>query len=150
MWELIEKEHREAKIPFENIFVGGFSQGGVISLFTGISKSFQQEKSLGGIIALSSYLTLRNYIMPSNSSLTLMVPIFLGHGTADGVVPFRWGQECYSVLQQNNFIVRFKTYSGMDHSVCADELEDIANFIEDCLLNRIKANDCMNNQKTEL
>jgi len=51
--DLIEQERLKG-FPLENIILGGFSQGGVMALYAGLS----QESTLGGIVALSSYLPL--------------------------------------------------------------------------------------------
>ncbi|KAG5440241.1 hypothetical protein PCANB_001811 [Pneumocystis canis] len=48
----------EQGILSERIIIGGFSQGSVISLLTGLTS----ERKLGGIIGLSGYLPLRNKI----------------------------------------------------------------------------------------
>ena len=45
-------EQIEGGIPSERIVVGGFSQGGVVSLLTGLTS----KRKLAGVIALSCYL----------------------------------------------------------------------------------------------
>lgn len=52
---LIEKEVAESHIKSERIFVGGFSQGGVISILTGLNT----PRKLGGVICLSGWLPMR-------------------------------------------------------------------------------------------
>lgn len=52
--DLIAKEV-DAGIPSERVVLGGFSQGGAMSLFSGLTS----EKKLGGVFGLSCYLLLR-------------------------------------------------------------------------------------------
>jgi predicted esterase len=48
------KEEEDKGIPSNKIFVGGFSQGGAVSLYTALTLG----KPLAGVIALSSWLPL--------------------------------------------------------------------------------------------
>ena len=45
----------DAGIPADRIIVGGFSQGGVMSLLTGLTS----ERKLGGVVVMSSWLPLK-------------------------------------------------------------------------------------------
>jgi phospholipase/carboxylesterase len=56
------------------------------------------------------------------------VPVFLGHGTQDDLVKFEFGQQGYRLLQEKGVPVDFKTYP-MEHTVCEDELRDMASFL---------------------
>lgn len=52
--ELITAEV-DAGIPADRIIIGGFSQGGAMSLLTGLTA----ERKLGGVVVMSAYLPLR-------------------------------------------------------------------------------------------
>ena len=107
--------------------LGGFSQGGAVSLFTGITS----EKKLGGIVGFSSYLLLHDKIKdylktdaPNNST-----PIFMGHGNADDVVKYKWGQQTASILTDMGLKVDFKTYNGLGHSADPKEIDDLESYL---------------------
>ena len=53
--ELVAVEAREHGIPSERVVVGGFSQGGAVSVLTGLTI----EKQIAGLFILSSYIPLR-------------------------------------------------------------------------------------------
>lgn len=53
MKDLIEKEEKSG-ISSDNIFVGGFSQGGAVALYTALT----HEKPLAGVVGLSCWLPL--------------------------------------------------------------------------------------------
>jgi predicted esterase len=55
---LITNEIKEHQIPEQSIVLGGFSQGSVISLLTGIAG----ERKLGGVVALSGWVPLSHKI----------------------------------------------------------------------------------------
>lgn len=87
---------------------GGFSQGGAIALFTGVTV----KDKLAGIVGLSSYLLMGNKIkdlLPEGSP-NVDVPIYMGHGDADPLVKYSWGQRTAQALQELGFKVDFKTY----------------------------------------
>ncbi|KAF8915420.1 Phospholipase/carboxylesterase/thioesterase [Mucidula mucida] len=53
--QLIDSEISSTSIQPNRVVIGGFSQGGVMSLLTGMT----MDKKLAGIVGLSCYLTLR-------------------------------------------------------------------------------------------
>ncbi len=124
---LIARENARG-IPTERIVLAGFSQGCAMSLQTGL----RHPEKLAGIIGLSGYLPLaamaENERHPANQN----TPIFLAHGTMDPVVAFERAQATLEALQKMNYDVRFKTYP-MPHSVCLEEIHDIAAFLREVL-----------------
>jgi len=122
--ELIQHEETLGIAP-EKIILAGFSQGAVIALTTGLTYS----QPLGGILALSGYLPHGEQIMKQAISTNQSTPIFLGHGIEDSVVPYQLGENTYHLLQKNKYPVNWHPYQ-MSHSVCAEEINDIANWLK--------------------
>lgn len=124
---LIDQEVKNG-IPSHRIVLGGFSQGGALSLFTALTT----HQKLGGVIALSCWLPLRNSLSKSVKSKNKDISVLQCHGEADPLVPLIFGQltveKLKSMLKPSN--VTFKTYSGMTHSACPEEMMDIKQFIE--------------------
>jgi predicted esterase len=56
--QLIAQEIESSEIPEESIVIGGFSQGSVISLLTGITS----KRKLAGVVALSGWVPLNHKI----------------------------------------------------------------------------------------
>ena len=56
---LIEETKEEYSLTSEQIVLGGFSQGGGLALYTGLTHA----EKLGGIIALSTWLPMRDYVV---------------------------------------------------------------------------------------
>jgi phospholipase/carboxylesterase len=112
---LVEREMAAGIAP-GRIILAGFSQGGVIALET----ATRYPARLGGVIALSTYLAQPEQLPMANDAL----PVFMGHGTEDPIVPFGLGQSSRAVLESRDYSVTWHTYP-MPHSVCAREIADI-------------------------
>ncbi|MCJ1314941.1 hypothetical protein MMC15_000255 [Xylographa vitiligo] len=114
-------------IPSTRIVVGGFSQGGAISLFTGATSPLQ----LGGFFGLSAYLLLHHKIRdflpasPPNKD----TPVFMAHGDADPTVRYAWGQQTAAALKALGFAVDFRTYRGLQHSADPEEIDDLETYL---------------------
>jgi predicted esterase len=118
----------DAGIPTERIVLGGFSQGGAMSLMAGITC----PTKLGGIFGLSCYLLLKDKLqsMVPAESPNKDTPIFMGHGDADPVVRYPWGQMTADKLKEWGWSVDFKTYAGLPHSAAQQEIDDLEAYIK--------------------
>jgi phospholipase/carboxylesterase len=125
--QLIENEIN-AGIPASKIMLIGFSQGGVIALHLGT----RIEKSLAGIVALSTYMCEPNTLASEKHEANQNTAILCCHGTQDPVVPISLGKLALTTLKSNGYNVVWKDYM-MEHSVCMQEVEDIAAFIREQL-----------------
>ena len=82
--DLIEAEEKQG-IPSSRIIVGGFSQGGALTLYS----TLKSEKPLAGAVVMSAYLPLReSYGKVRDTNM----PIFMAHGTDDQVVKYEYGK----------------------------------------------------------
>ncbi|MDR2580874.1 MAG: alpha/beta fold hydrolase [Fibromonadaceae bacterium] len=119
--ELIDSEI-EKGINSENILLIGFSQGGVMALHT----ATRYPKKLAGAASLSSYFPTVD-TMPMNG-VNAKIPVFLGHGSFDNVVPAGLGQKAYEFFKTNGNPVERHIYD-MQHSVCMEELRALGLWI---------------------
>jgi phospholipase/carboxylesterase len=110
--QLIERELTRG-IASDKIILAGFSQGGAIALQSGLRNTHE----LGGIMALSTYLTLGDSLAKEKTIANANIPILMAHGTQDPIVPL--------ALAKQNYKVEWREYP-MQHSVCADEVEVIS------------------------
>ncbi|KAK0729716.1 Phospholipase/carboxylesterase/thioesterase [Lasiosphaeris hirsuta] len=128
--ELIQKEV-DAGIPTDRIVLGGFSQGGALSLFSGLTA----KTKLAGIVALSAYLmlSLKFTELVPKPEFNKQTPIFMGHGGSDQVVNTALGEKSAEFLKGLGYNVNMKIYRGMAHSACPEELEEVEAFLTDKL-----------------
>lgn len=122
--ELIATE-RAAGIAPERIVAAGFSQGGAIVLHAGL----RYPDPLAGIMALSTYLPLREPTASEAAAANRGVPIFMAHGSHDPVIPLSTSDDSSAFLRGLGYTVELHTYP-IPHSVCAEELRDIGNWLE--------------------
>lgn len=122
--QLIEREVA-AGIPRSRIVLAGFSQGGAITLHTGL----RQRERLAGLIALSTYLPLADLFSAEREVGSHATPIFMAHGSADPIVPLSRAVASRDALLAEGHSLEWHEYP-MQHSVCEDEVEAIAAFLK--------------------
>ena len=114
----------ERGLTLGNIAVAGFSQGGAIALHAGL----RYPARLAGIMGLSTYLPMEDTLLAERSSANADVPVFMGHGAQDPVLPIQMGQHSCEVLQSNGYPVEWHQYM-MAHSVCPEEIRHIREWL---------------------
>jgi len=122
IFKIIMAEGKRLKGKFENIFIGGFSQGACIALHIGLTFGYL----LGGVICCSGFLFPQTEINNDNQN----IKIFAGHGYIDKVIKCDFSQKSFERIKHfPNF--HFKIYNDLDHSIGIEELEDIKKFFEE-------------------
>lgn len=125
--EYIQRE-REAGIAADRIVIAGFSQGGAIALHTAL----RYPQRLAGVLALSTYLPLRQTLAGEASTANRDVPILMCHGTQDSMVPLALGAVSRDLLVKAGHAVTWKQYP-MSHEVTLPEIADIAAWLRERL-----------------
>ena len=120
---LIEREV-ERGTPRARIVLAGFSQGGAITLHTGL----RQRERLAGLLALSTYLPLAERFDAERDPASASVPIFMAHGRVDPVIPLERAVISRDRLQAAGYQVEWHEYD-MPHSLCEEEVRQIAAFL---------------------
>jgi phospholipase/carboxylesterase len=113
----------ERGIKSERIIIAGFSQGGAV----GYELALSYPKPLGGLIALSTYFATKDTIQYHAANTKL--PIMIGHGIYDSIVPELLGLQANDLLQEKSYKTDYKTYP-MDHSVCMEQITDISKWLQ--------------------
>jgi phospholipase/carboxylesterase len=121
--ELMAREMARG-IPAQRIVLAGFSQGGAVSLYTGL----RYPERLAGVMALSTYLPLADRLAAERNGVNQTVPIFMAHGLSDPVLPCALGVQSRDILTKLGYGVEWHQYP-MPHSVCAAEIADIRNYL---------------------
>lgn len=113
-----------AGIDARKVIIAGFSQGGAVALQAGL----RHPARLGGILALSTYLPLRDVVAGEVVAANRDVPILMCHGTADPIVPVALGERSRDTLKALDYPVEWRAYP-MQHQVCAQEIADIGEWL---------------------
>lgn len=120
--QLIDREI-DRGIPSERIVLAGFSQGGAVSYQTALT----YMQPLAGLLCLSSYFASVDTITPNSANKQL--PILIGHGTQDPMVPQSKGREARRQLSALGYSVEYHSYP-MGHEVCLEEIADISRWLQ--------------------
>ena len=111
-------------IPAERIVVAGFSQGCAMALLTGL----RHGQRLAGIVGLSGYLPLAPTTAAERSAANRETPIFLAHGSRDGVVAPARAAATRRLLEELGHAVEWHEYP-IEHSVSMEEIADLEAFL---------------------
>jgi phospholipase/carboxylesterase len=125
--EYIQRE-RDTGVAAGRIVIAGFSQGGAIALHTAL----RYPQRLAGVMALSTYLPLRQTVSAEAAKANRDLPILMCHGSQDFVVSMTLGEMSREVLSKLGYGVAWKQYP-MAHEVCAQEIVDISTWLRERL-----------------
>jgi phospholipase/carboxylesterase len=114
----------EKKRGIGRIVLAGFSQGGALAL----QAALRQPEPLAGVLALSTYLPLSATLEPERSPANREVPIFMGHGQYDDIIPLARAEQSRQILERLGYKVEWHTYP-MPHSICPEEIAHISAFL---------------------
>lgn len=120
---LIAREN-ELGIPTNRIVLAGFSQGGAMTLYTGL----RFPEKLAGLVVLSAYMPCVTTLAAEASVVNKQTPIYMAHGLQDEIVPFMWGDGTYEYLRSLGYQVEFHSYP-MHHSVCLEEVVELGKWL---------------------
>lgn len=114
-----------AGIAASRVVVAGFSQGGAIALHA----SLRYRQRLAGMMALSTYLPLRDTLAAEASPANRDLPILMCHGVHDAVLPFALGTSSRDLLKELGYQVDWHSYP-MEHQVCMEQIADLSAWLQ--------------------
>jgi phospholipase/carboxylesterase len=122
--KITEELIRAQGLPARKIVLAGFSQGGAIVL----QAALRYPERLAGVIALSTYLPLASTLAAERSEANRDIPIFMGHGQHDDLIPLARARTSREHLEKLGYKIEWHEYP-MPHSVCAPEIADLSAFL---------------------
>lgn len=121
--DLIAREGTRGIAP-GRVVLAGFSQGGAIALQTAL----RYGERLAGTLALSTYLPLAATLAAERNPANHDLPIFMAHGSQDPMIPADRARASRDALAALGYAVEWREYP-MQHSVCLEEISDIAAWL---------------------
>jgi len=127
--DILASAHEEG-IPYSRMALAGFSQGGALSLYSGLQ--MPQEQKLAGILVMSGYLAgARHFKLTPGLEGT---PVLHQHGTSDPMVQFKWAEQSRDALVAMGMTdYTLEPYQGMEHTVIPQELRRGLSFLQNIL-----------------
>jgi phospholipase/carboxylesterase len=117
----------EQGLGFDNVVLGGFSQGGVMTYSLGLGAGRPRPAAL---IALSSFVpTVEGFELDLSPPLP---PAAIGHGTLDDVIRVEWGRRARALLEEAGAEVLYRE-TPMFHQIDPDFVEAIAAWLDERL-----------------
>ena len=128
METILQTEHDNTGLPYSRMVLAGFSQGGALSLYTGL----QFKEKLAGIVVLSGYLPQQGkfQITPGLED----TPVLHLHGSQDPVVVYPMAELSKKALTELKGATNYelKTYP-VQHTVSMEEIAEMERFLQQCL-----------------
>jgi phospholipase/carboxylesterase len=121
--DFIEEQSGRLKINYENIFLMGFSQGAILSLYMGN----RLDKKLGGIIMCSGRVAESEDSLKSD--LKIRQNVFMTHGEKDNVITYNDFLNGEKILKKYGIEVKTYVDPNIGHSINKKCIEEIKNFL---------------------
>lgn len=134
---LVKEEHALVSAG-QRLFVGGFSQGGAMTL-TAVLREANHLPSLAGMVCLSSYLPgIDGFITRFQDNpppdWLMHMPVLLCHGNKDEVISLHVARHMRkSLVTMGMKRVVLLEYPSLGHHVASDELDDVSKWSTDIL-----------------
>ncbi|MBD2019447.1 alpha/beta hydrolase [Leptolyngbya sp. FACHB-36] len=120
--EFLQSLVDQTGIPFSRMVLGGFSQGGAMTLDVGFNFP------LAGLMVLSGYLHA-----PLPATLSHRPPVLMVHGKQDTVVPLLAAHQARDSLSALGVKSRYQEYN-MGHEISPTVLQQVQSFVEETLI----------------
>lgn len=121
--ELVRRVPELVPVTPGPVVVGGFSQGGTMSL----GFAFRNPGLVSGILNLSGFLPDHPSVRPEAEALP-GTRIFWGHGTADPSVPFSLAVEGRAALAGTGARLEARDYQ-IGHGIAPKEISDVVTWL---------------------
>lgn len=109
----------------EKVFLGGFSQGGILSLGTGV----MFEDKINHVLCLSGSLYRDFGRILNQRKDDSNLNVFLSHGRNDTVLPFKNIEDYVSFMKEKGVNIEAKFYDS-NHSVSTQNFKDMLGWLD--------------------
>lgn len=111
----------QSRIPASQVLVGGFSQGAVMSLLTGLTAGSEAGLRLGGVFCMSGYLALAEEVVRVEAGKGVgkkegeeggggSMEVMMVHGDRDPIMNFEWAEKSADLVRDLGYDVDFEVF----------------------------------------
>ena len=123
--KVIQQEAKLLNGKYENIFIGGHSQGACTTLYT----AYNMAETIGGVVCFSGFLFPQATITGDKNKLK----VFLGHGFRDQAIPMFFHNETIKRIENFEGVQKFY-YKNMGHNIGEEEKFDAEGFLNNSMV----------------
>lgn len=124
--DFIAQALKHYNIAPENLIIGGFSQGAMMSFYTAL----RLETAPAAVLAFSGALTSEDKLKDEIKSRP---PVFISHGEADPVVYASYANRADKALRDVNVPVETHIYPDYPHTIPPEGISDAFEFLKENL-----------------
>lgn len=121
--KFIEEQLKRTNVDISKLIIMGFSQGGMLTLFT----SLRLDKQILAAVSFSGYLLDDGKF---NSEIKSKPPILLTHGTDDQIVPLRSFNTTLNLLNNFGCNVESLVVPGLGHGIDYSCIKKAGEFLK--------------------
>jgi phospholipase/carboxylesterase len=122
--DMVAHARREYHIHSERVYFMGVGEGAAIAYRLGLAMA----NEVAGVVALNGKLPLTSRRTMSRSKTLSGLPVFVGHGVNNPVVPLPTARQASRLLSAAGAQVRFESYATT-HRIHPDMLRDVNRWI---------------------
>ncbi len=104
--------------------IGGYSQGGAMAMYAAL----HAPTPPAGAVCLSGYLPQHEALLQHAAEISERIPVFIGHGRLDDVVPCPFGEYSREQLEKIGYPVQWHS-ANFGHEVTFEELQELGAFL---------------------
>ena len=123
---VLMSEVREKYATSDDVYVGGFSQGGIMSYMLGLT----HPERVKVIIVMSGRLLEEVKSLVANEEERQHLRVFISHGVDDATLPIEYGREGASYLRSLHMNPAYTEYPG-GHSISDAMLTDLIRWLNE-------------------
>jgi phospholipase/carboxylesterase len=124
LFELLDAQ-RTKGFPIEQITLGGFSQGCLMSIETGL----RYPHRLAGIVGVSGYICEPENLVRELSPVARQQRLLVTHGTQDPLIPIREVREQLKILKDAGVKLDYREFIKAHTIAGEEELDVIRDFV---------------------
>jgi phospholipase/carboxylesterase len=124
LFELLDAT-RAKGFPTSQTVIGGFSQGGLMSVEVGLRYPYR----LAGVVSISGYVCEPEKLVKELSPVALRQRLLVTHGKLDPLIPFARAQEQIAFLQKAGLNIAWHEFLKAHTIAGEDELGVIRDFV---------------------
>ena len=123
--QFIESLKTSHSFDERKIYLGGFSQGGIMSYSVGLTR----PDLIKGIVVMSGRLLKEVRPLIASMEKVASLEVFISHGISDNVLNIEYAREAYAYLKTLGLVPSYKEYEAK-HTLSNEMFQDLIHWLK--------------------